>query len=145
LEGNWYLSTGTNPQKQIAWLRAGAQMPHPDHFEPLPPIGSVVYGTIPLDDRLVFYPELFYHGLRVWPKFWRPDTREPILQCDAIPEDGSLDDAYFARTVERSTSDHRGDPLLADGWQRWDKFAYDKDIHVDELDKIAGPPPIGPC
>ena len=119
-------------------------MPSPPKFQPVPPAGALKYGSVPLSSELIFYPELYYHGLKVWPKSWDPDSSEPVLECDAMPEDGQLEDQYFQEVLEQSSIDHGGDSLLADGWDRWDKFVYRKFIHVDELEKIEGPPPEGP-
>lgn len=119
-------------------------MPHPDGFKTLPPVGAVMYGAVPLANGIAFYPELYYHGLPVWPASWCSESAEPIVRCEAMPQEGQLDDEYFQCVLQHSTVDHRNNRLLADGWAKPDKFVYSKYVHVDDLEKIEGPPPDGP-
>lgn len=94
-------------------------------------------------DGIIFYPDLFYHGLSVAPQMWHTETIEPILCCQAMPQEGDLDDPYFVTLLKDSQRDHYGNRLLADGWTRTDKFVYEKYIHIDDLEKAEGPPPNG--
>ena len=137
--GCWFLSTGINRAKDICYARCSIAMPSPKHFLPLPPAGVHVQGTIVGVSEVIFFPRLYYHDLPVQPVSWHPESVDPLIRCTSMPEAGMLDHQYFQEILERSNIDHLGDPLLADGWSRPDKFVYSKVLHVDELEKIEGP------
>jgi len=105
-------------------------MPHPPTFEPLPPAGAVYYGSVPLNDKIVFFPTLQYESATVYPQWWHPESEEPILFCHMMQwEDCAL-----------STEE-----LRKEGWQIDDPREPARGyVHVDELEKIEGPPPEGP-
>lgn len=142
--GQWFLSTGINQEKGICWLRCGKQMPRPHYFQPLPPIGAQWYGNTDDVAGITFYPNIYYHGLKVWPLSWMPETNEPVLRCEAMPEQGDLDSEYFQEAVRRTGARSGEELLVADGWSHPDKFTYQKALHIDELEKFEGPPPEGP-
>ncbi len=91
-------------------------------------------------DELRLFPEIRYHGCKVYPYGWHTTAREPMLQIFADDIDASK---YFKANPLANTTDLRR-ALIADGWD-WDAreggFKY---VHVDELEKIEGPPPEGP-
>lgn len=143
---NWYLSTGINRDKGICWLRAMPGSTVPEWFKPLPPLGSIFYGEVSLDETVAFYPEIFYHGLKVIPVMWHPDSDEPVLMCEAMPATiRDVSSPYFLE-ISRSVggAQYAEEVMLPDGWQRPDRAVYQKYLHVDELEKIEGPPPDGP-
>jgi hypothetical protein len=135
--GDWYLSTGVNAEQRTCGLRCGKEMPHPSSFQPLPPAGAVVHGRAPVRDTK-FYPELRFRQVPVKPYWWQPGTSEPVLRChvgDWIPWELAHDQAKASELIEA---------LTRDGWL-WDQRAGGwKFIHVDDLEKIEGPPPEGP-
>lgn len=81
---------------------------------------------------IVFFPELRFRQAKVYPEYWSFDSSEAVLQCRLMGWD-----AYSAA--------YSNEQQIADGWigvgsgdgaTKW--------IHVDELEKIEGPPPEGP-
>jgi hypothetical protein len=133
--GNWYICTGIDRTKGGCWLRCGPKMPHPHNFKPLPPVGAVLYGNTPEVDSVVFYPSLYSNGWRVEPIAWDRDSSEPILRCflDA-GQLGRMSEQEYRETVR---------VLREDGWH-WDqRDGGEKYIHVNELERIKGPPPDG--
>ena len=135
----WYYSTGVSREKNQCGVRCGPNMLNPGGLLPLPPVGALLYGLRPFD-RMIFFPEIRYRGSKVYPWGWHPTAREPILKIFADDIDASK---YFIGNPLVNTSDLRR-ALIADGWD-WDAreggFKY---VHVDELEKIEGPPPEGP-
>ena len=120
-------------------------MPHPDHFEPLPPVGAVVYGAIPLSDPIMFFPQLFYHGLRVLPMRWNFEKKDPVLYVEATPMTmNELTSPYFMNLRRQVDAKYPSEVMLADGWARIDQAGYGREFHVDDLEKIEGDPPDGP-
>ncbi|MBX3351817.1 MAG: hypothetical protein KF684_02690 [Phycisphaeraceae bacterium] len=97
-----------------------------------------MYGDVRLDSDISFYPELRYEGCKVYPwGGWRPDSAEPILGCligdlRASPDE-TADDVRARR--ER---------LVAQGWEDGGRDGVAGYVHVDDLEKIEGPPPDGP-
>ncbi len=85
-------------------------------------------------EEIVFYAEIRYKGMRVTPIMWHPESEEPLLRCLA----GQSADDY-----PPGAGDEFIEMLRADGWhiQRCETWGY---VHVDELEKIEGPPPEGP-
>ncbi len=139
-QGMWFYSTGMNRIKRICWVRCGPNMPHPDGFEPLPPVGALLDGPLAWPGDIRFFPEIRYRGCRVYPRAWHPTAHEPILKIFADDIDVSK---YFKANPQVNTSDLRK-ALIADGWD-WDaREGGVKSVHVDELEKIEGPPPEGP-
>jgi hypothetical protein len=138
----WFYSTGINRDKHVCWVRVGPKMPHPNGFEPLPPIGALYDGPLPWPGDIRFFPELRYRGCRVTPYSWHPTATEPILCVEIDPYDEDLSKRYFKRPFV----DHieRCEALLSDGWDIYDpREGARKYVHVDELEKIEGPPPEG--
>lgn len=94
-----------------------------------------VQSHAPLDD-IVFYPELLYHGYRVYPEWWDSDRHEPLIHCVTGSDS-------WRRPIRTEADLHEMiAELKADGWEYNPK---DQDarryIHVDELEKVEGPPP----
>ena len=120
-------------------------MPAPASFQPLPPVGAVLYGSVSLNEDLNFYPEIHYQELLVQPVAWAVDTDEPILRVNASPSTmDSFTSKYFLELAARINARYPEDVMLADGWRRPDQAVYEKHFHVDELEKIEGPLPDGP-
>ena len=170
---NWFLSTGVNRDGGVIWLRAGPHMPHPEHFHPLPPAGAVLHGSVPLDSDSVFYPEVRYYGLKVYPEHWHQTSREPLLHCRIMGDQiahatmtpeflaarTALDHAAAERTVgaedplnirwrelvgrAKAADAELRRRLVEEGWQD-DADGLTRYVHVDELEKIEGYPPEGP-
>ena len=76
----------------------------------------------------LFFPTIRYRGALVYPKKWNPDSAEPLLSVVMMPWD--LREAGLSI-----------DELVADGWQYDQRDGGEKYVHVDELEKIDGPPP----
>lgn len=116
-------------------------MPHPESFLPLPPAGALMYGLRPFD-VMVFYPEIRYRGVRVLPYSWHPTETEPVLLVDVYPYDRDLYARYFLKPPKDHDEMLRA--LKLDGWDVYDgREGAWKYVHVDELEKIEGPPPEG--
>jgi len=129
--GKWFLSTGINRLEKVCWVRCSPQMPHFDGFQPLPPAGAVLYGNVPLQS-VTFFPEMQFRGAKVNPEFWKSDSAEPILQCRLMGWDAH-------------SAGYSHDEQVLDGWERVGSGdGAIKWVHVDELEKLEGPPPEGP-
>ena len=143
--GDWFLSTGINWGRRRCWLRCGAKMPHNETFQPLPPVGMQLYGFADNPDSVIFYPELYYRGCRIWPQWWDSERQDPILRCIALPSNlEDLDSDYLREITRRINARYAGDVLIADGWEQIGRGEYVKFLHVDEIEKVEGPPPEGP-
>ena len=134
----WFLSTGINLEKGQCWLRCGPNMPHPVSFQPLPPAGALVYGSVPFDESIRFFPELRFQGIRVTPTGWHPKSEEPLVRCEigagGLGGGRGIDPHEYQRIV---------DELVNLGWE-WDyREGGQGYVHVDDLEKIEGPPPEG--
>lgn len=84
---------------------------------------------------ITFYPQLRWHGFPVTPISWAKGATEPMLRCSI----GPLTQKDIPPGIERFT-----DYLRAHGWA-WSvrDFMGERTVHVDELEKIEGPPPEG--
>jgi hypothetical protein len=114
-------------------------------------------------DGVTFYPEVRYRGVPVRPDRWHAESPEPMLLCvlndlnpmidmaggptmaQIIAANTSTDRSVWERLLQERTE--RGQGILrqlhADGWQgSWGEGLY-KYLHVDEIEKIEGPPPVG--
>ncbi len=89
---------------------------------------------------IIFYPEIYYRlgdeRYRVYPwNRWCRDSTEPVLRC--LIDHGLISEGGMAETERRIKT------LINDGWQ-WDqRVGGIKYVHVDDLEKIEGPPPEG--
>jgi hypothetical protein len=126
----------------------------PDCSICVPPIATGVAGYDYRADRMgnwlkrpgmcgvTFYPELLWRGMRVVPICWKRDSKDPILLClGRASEDAFGTEAIPAdtpRNAEAVTA-----MLRASGWDAVVNNDPRKWIHVDELEKIEGPPPDG--
>ena len=86
-------------------------------------------------DGITFFPKLFYNGIRTYPWGWNPDPGEPLINC--IIDQSEISGGGLQATLARMQS------LIDDGWA-WDQREGGcKLLHIDELEKIEGPPPDG--
>lgn len=89
-----------------------------------------------------FFPEIRYRGVRVLPYSWHPTEAAPVLLVDVNPNDRDLYTRYFIKPPNNHDEMLRA--LKLDGWDVYDgREGAWKYVHVDELEKIEGPPPEG--
>lgn len=128
--------------------------------------GIWVQSHAPLDG-ITFYPELRWNGIKVRPERWDQEAEEPILLCIIyLPDTNEIVEAMTGVTmetileIEKSGDRERWGELVRDnqkagkefreslvesGWGiGMDLSMYERYVHVDELEKIEGPPPAGP-
>jgi hypothetical protein len=91
-------------------------------------------------DGIRFFPEIRYRGCKVYPVWWHRESSEPLLAVHLPPRD--LDFSNFF--VRPPKLDDLQRAMEADGWQGDGREGWHKYVHVDELEKIEGPPPEGP-
>lgn len=143
-DGYWYIAVRSRPESLGCALRIGPMMPREAGFTPMPPVGAWMSKQLESTDGVTFFPTIKYQGLRVEPISWHPESRELRVKCrlDTSEVTSSVlhfddlagtDRAYNKRVAE----------LKAEGWA-WDaREGGQKYLHVDELEKIEGPPPDG--
>jgi hypothetical protein len=90
-----------------------------------------VWSHAPIDG-ITFYPEIRYKGCGGRPVMWKADSTEPILYCEIGTPPG-----WSRQQQEANISE-----LEAEGWN-WDRRdgvgrGY---VHVEDLEKVEGPPP----
>ena len=134
---HWFLCTGIDLYTDRCWLRSGPKMHYPDTFQPLPPAGSVMHGSIEGVEHVTFYPEIRYDGLRVFPENWHFDNTDPVVMCH-IPSP-----RRFPNESKEAVQQHR-EELIAQGFEDGGREGLKGYVHVDDLEKIEGPPPEGP-
>lgn len=135
---DWYLAEGAPGVKGCGLRLRKAAIP-PAGFD-LYRYGTFWHKYFPVTDEITFYPELRYRGCKVTPESWHLESVEPIVKCLLMPEDldteamlGIKDLAAWARPKYMREA----------GWE-WDpRDGGTKYIHVDDLEKIEGPPPKG--
>jgi len=86
-------------------------------------------------EELKFYRTLFYMGYEVWPMHWHMESPEPLLYC-------RIDGNAFSGHGEAVFMEHIS-KLKSLGWKCDLREGCEKYVHVDELEKIEGPPPDG--
>jgi hypothetical protein len=141
----WFLCTGINYEKGTCGLRTGKRMSHPRDFRPLPPMGDQMLGSVPMGPDITFFPNIAFHGMQVVPQYWEFESEEPILVLMATPctmED--VNTPYYDAIRERIGARYPAEILMADGWEQPGQGEFVKRVHVDDLEKIEGPPPEGP-
>ena len=134
LAQEWYLSTGIDRETGLCWLRCGLNMQHLPGFQRVTPPGMFLYGSSGDLDAITFYPDIRYKGCGGRPVMWKPDGTEPILYCEMGTPPSWSRQQREAKIAE----------LEAEGW-KWDRRdgigrGY---VHVDDLEKVEGPPPEG--
>lgn len=113
---------------------------------------------------ITFYPEVRYWGVPVRPDRWHAESAEPVLLCvlnDLNPLIDMAGGPTMAQIIAANTRSDRSEweRLLQErterdqailrqlhdaGWQKsWGGEGHYKYLHVDELEKIQGPPPVG--
>ncbi len=135
----WYCSTGVSRDKDQCGVRCGSQMAQPDGLLPLPPAGAQRYGLRPFRG-IRFFPEIRYRGCKVYPEWWHRESSEPLLAVLLLPSDLELS-KFFVRPPAFGDLQRA---MEADGWHGDGREGWHKYVHVDELEKIEGPPPEGP-
>ena len=107
------------------------------------------YGTFwhkyfPSTEDITFFPEIFYHGMKIYPESWDREREEPIIRCLATPHNmDAFRSSYLQDVATRVNARYPCDVLLADGWERTGRVEYIKFLHVDDIEKVEGPPPEG--
>lgn len=80
---------------------------------------------------IMFFLDIRFRNAKVHLEYWKADTFEPVFQCRLMGFD-----AYAAG--------YSNDEQIADGWVGVGSGeGATKWLHVDELEKIEGPPPEG--
>jgi hypothetical protein len=114
-------------------------------FGPPPGAGQYLVRQVQSTEGIQIFPQLSYRGCRVSPEYWNPETSEPVLRCFLQPEEIGpelLGGAPVPDYVNQFPQFLR--LVQEDGW-KWDmRDGGTKYIHVDDLEKIEGPPPEGP-
>lgn len=87
-----------------------------------------------------FFTELRFRGNKVYPQAWHPTAGEPLVKVFAPSISGR--DYFFANPPTTAEDFYRA--LRADGWDWSEREGGTRYCHVDELEKIEGPPPEGP-
>jgi hypothetical protein len=124
---------------------------------------TYVQSQAPLDD-VVFYPQVRYWGMPVYPLHWHEESSEPLLRCllmgneihrltsqaglgeasDRAAESEADHQRWLALVEEARTRDRElRTRLVEDGWLDRAGEGLEKYVHVDDLEKIEGPPPEG--
>ena len=114
-------------------MKVGLRMPGSEGFRR---VNNYLGRTFESCDSVTFYPEVRYRGVRVYPQHWDPESNEPLAMCH-MPLNIDLAETKAER-------DALLEQLLAEGWEysAWEGLA--RAVHVDDLEKIEGPPPEGP-
>lgn len=121
-------------------------MPHPSHFQPLPPVGALLWGLVSPVSEVTFYPELRWNGVPVYAKSWHLDSAEPILLV-------GMDRSTMGQEVRRSGVSAPEEIIRAVQayveWLKscgWDCSNAREEcttfMHVDDLEKIEGAVPF---
>lgn len=102
-------------------------------------VNNYLSANLPNQERILFrfYPEIRWKGRRVhvW-NGWDPNSSEPMLQC--------LLDLGELGAASASDAEVKVQELIEEGWSwNWREGGL-KYIHVNDLEKIEGPPPEGP-
>jgi hypothetical protein len=143
-DGLWYLAVRARAENRGCALRVGPKMPNEGGFEPVPPIGALLAKQVDAVSGITFYPDIRVHGLRVFPQAWHRDSSEPQLRCALYTNEISSRITEFKDLAKRQRIyDAHVQALQRDGWS-WDaREGGEKYVHVDELEKLEGPPPEG--
>jgi hypothetical protein len=105
----------------------------------------MVHGTVsPLAD-VVFYPTVRYYGLKVSVSDFHHTDDQPRLVCYADPRFEDLQSPHYRAIQERTPTPYPCEVLSRDGWEQPGKGEFRKIIHVDDLEKLEGPPPDDVC
>ena len=71
-DGYWYIAQRIRADSPGCAIDVGPMMPHGEGFKALPPVGAVLYRSLPSLDGIRFFPLLRYRGYEVWPMRWHP-------------------------------------------------------------------------
>ena len=136
-DGLWFLSHRVRAELPGVALRVGNGMPRDPSFENIPPAHAVWSGYTEALADFVFFPTLRFDGMRVFPESWASDSAEPVLRVWTSQH-------HFERPVRTTQEYHaRMAELRAKGWAWDEREGGTRWVHVDELDKLEGPPPVG--
>lgn len=134
-EGRWYLAHFGEGIRDRCSLSVGANMPRGADFIP---VNNAFGRQLESLRGVTLFPELRYSEIRVYPWHWDKEAREPMLYCLVQPDEVvkaiGLNPAYD-EFIDRMKRD--------ENWE-WDvREGGGRAFHVDELEKIEGPPPEG--
>jgi len=143
--GSWFLAGRTSDPKWSGRfsIKAGLAMPTPLEFQ-WSRLNNYLHAVVePARLReFTFYPEVYYKGLPITPLWWKPDSEGPVLLAHMMPEH-----RYFVKSPyykgPDATAEENFNALLEDGWEPAGIGEWTRWLHVDELEKIEGPPPEG--
>lgn len=129
-DDEWHLASRANPQTggcSLAFrLKGGA----PPGFE-LYRYKTFWHRYFPTFDGLAFYPITRFRNAPVFLHWWSWEVPEPLIHCRLMGWD-----AHSAGYTDKQQ--------IADGWVgAGSGDGATKWIHVDDLEKIEGPPPDG--
>lgn len=159
----WHIAQRAQPALPGCSLRIGANMTGGEDWKEYFS-GSFRHKYFDSFEGITFYPELRYRRLPVlvW-NGWHPESQEPLLGCmlgdvkPMIEAESGVTHAMIVQANDRRTEDeHRWKQVhdrreaasrkimqrvIDDGWKQEDRGLYFQYIHVDDLEKIEGPPP----
>jgi hypothetical protein len=165
--GLWYLLSW-NTEQSCGSLIVGKKMPRK---EQLVSADNCHDGRrIDTLTGITFYPEVFYQGYRVFLRHWHPESSEPMVRCtinydtisrsvkspsvmdivasqEKAAQTGLPEDDKRWRTLSKQWSFKNKAAISAledDGWVQDYDSGLSRFVHVDDLDKVEGPPPEGP-
>lgn len=86
-------------------------------------------------NSVTLYSELRYRELRVYSEAWHPEREEPLLLCymPTAMHPGEPESVWRPRREQ----------LVEEGWENGGREGLKGYVHVDDLEKIEGPPPTG--
>lgn len=118
--------------------------------------------SVPSLDGINFFPEVRYRGAPVAVDQWHTESAEPLVRCflgdmnPLIDQTGPTMNEILAANRAKDYDTWRRlcrereecgqavvQRLKEEGWESIGRDGFCKYIHVDELEKIEGPPPEG--
>ncbi len=144
--GYWALCARVDAAKDSCFISGGPWLPSEEAYPTLSRRGkTIVSGTVsPLAD-VVFYPTVRYYGLKVSVSDFYHTDDQPRLVCYADPRSEDLQSPHNRAIQERHPTPYPCEVLSRDGWEQPGKGEFRKIIHVDDLEKLEGPPPDDVC
>jgi hypothetical protein len=122
---------------------------------------------MPLSANITFYPEVLYRSMKIVPERWHRDSIEPLVFCRLMGNEISKatsisggpkalkqaveynDKEAEARwrsigVANAAAFDKLRHELVEEGWEDHGMDGLVRYLHVDNIEKMAGPPPEGP-